>query len=295
MPSPLDHIQRIQDKPFETTATQMYQKPNKRLDHQTAIVTGGSGGLGKEICAAFGKDGANVIVNYYSDKEGAEEVAHRISQMDTPGRAIPFKANVADEDQTQAMFDFAIQEFGTVDIAMANSGIQRDAPFHDMTLKQWQQVIDVNLTGQFLTARAAIREFRKRGMREGVSCALGKIIHMSSVHEVIPWAGHVNYATAKGGIVMLMQSLAQEYGKERIRVNSIAPGAIRTDINKSVWNNPASYNELMKLIPYGRIGEPSDVGAVAAWLASDESDYITGTTLFVDGGMTCYPGFTENG
>lgn len=288
-------IQRIQDKPFSSTSVNMYQKPNQRLNHQTAIVTGGSGGLGQAVSLALGRDGANVIVNYYSDKEGAEEVAHQISQLDTPGKALICKANVADEDSVQAMFDLAIKEFGTVDIAVANSGIQKDAPFHEMTLKQWQQVIDVNLTGQFLTARAAIREFLRRGMRPGVSSALGKILHMSSVHEIIPWAGHVNYAAAKGGIVMLMQSLAQEYGKQKIRVNSIAPGAIRTDINKSVWDNKDSYRELLKLIPYNRIGEPSDVGAVATWLASDESDYITGTTIFVDGGMTCYPGFTENG
>ena len=273
----------------------MYQKPNQRLDDQTAVVTGGSGGIGQAVCLALARDGANVLINYYKDKEGAEEIAHEIDRMDTPGRGLPWRANVADEASTQEMFEAAIKEFGTVDIAVANSGVQRDAAFHEMTLKQWQQVIDINLTGQFLTTRAAVREFRRRGMRKEVSSALGKIIHMSSVHEVIPWAGHVNYATAKGGLVMLMQSLAQEYGPEKIRVNSIAPGAIRTPINEEVWSDETKMKELLKLIPYQRMGEPSDIGAVAAWLASDESDYITGTTIFVDGGMTCYPGFTENG
>jgi len=273
----------------------MPQKPNNRLDGQICIVTGGSSGIGKSVALALGMDGAKVIVNYYSDKEEAESVAHEISQMDGEADAIPVKCDVSKEAQVEKMFKKAISKWGTVDTLVANAGIQVDAPFEEMTLKQWQRVIDVNLTGQFLCARAAIREFLRRGMRPDISCALGKIIHMSSVHEVIPWAGHINYATAKGGIVMLMQSLAQEFGPKKVRINSIAPGAIRTPINKSVWSSKQGMKDLLKLIPYQRIGEPEDVGAVATWLASDESDYINGTTIFVDGGMTCYPGFTENG
>lgn len=273
----------------------MYQRPNARLKNQTCIVTGANSGIGKEVARAMGKDGANVIINYITKPEVAEEIAHEITEMRDAGSAIAIKADVSKEEEVEAMFKTAIAEFGTVDILVANAGIQKGSSFHEMTLDQWQQVIDVNLTGQFLCARAAIREFLRRGMRPDVSCALGKIIHMSSVHEIIPWANEVNYAASKGGIVMLMQSLAQEYGKRKIRVNSIGPGAIQTPINKDVWDSAAGLEKLKQLIPYDRIGQPSDIGAVAAWLASDESDYITGTTIFVDGGMTCYPGFTTNG
>ncbi len=273
----------------------MSQKPNNRLHHQTCIVTGANSGIGKEVAIALGMDCGNVVVNYISNPEAAEEVADIIEKNDTEAKAITYKADVSKEDQVEAMFQTAIDTFGTVDILVANAGIQRDAAFHEMTMKQWQQVIDVNLTGQFLCARAAIREFLRRGMRPDISTSLGKIIHMSSVHEVIPWAGHANYAASKGAIVMLMQSLAQEYGRQRIRVNSIAPGAIQTPINTDSWETQEALDKLMQLIPYNRIGQPHDIGAAAVWLASDESDYVTGTTLFVDGGMTCYPGFTTNG
>ncbi len=273
----------------------MYQKPNSRLLNQTCIVTGASSGIGKEVAIAMGKDCANVIVNYLDDKESAEEIAHHISTTKYEGTAIAVQADVSKEDQVQALFKTAKDKYGTVDILVANAGLQQDAPFHEMTLKQWQKVIDVNLTSQFLCAREAVREYLRRGMRPDVSHALGKIIHMSSVHQLIPWAGHANYAASKGAIVMLMESLAQEYGPQKIRVNSIAPGAIKTPINKDAWEDPEALEELHKLIPYKRIGEASDVGSAAVWLATDESDYITGTTLFVDGGMTCFPGFSANG
>ncbi len=273
----------------------MYQKPNDRLDRQTCIVTGSNSGIGKAVALAMGKDAANVVVNYVTDPEAAEEVAEEIRNNNTNADAMTYEADVSREDQVQAMFAAAVEEYGTVDILVANAGIQRDAPFHEMTLDQWQQVINVNLTGQFLCAREAIREFLRRGRREDVSHALGKIIHMSSVHEVIPWAGHANYAASKGAIVMLMQSLAQEYGPEGVRVNSIAPGAVKTPINKEAWSDPQARERLLSLIPYKRIGEPADIGAVAVWLACDESDYVNGSTIFVDGAMTCYPGFTEGG
>jgi glucose 1-dehydrogenase len=193
------------------------------------------------------------------------------------------------------MFERAIKEFDTVDILVANAGLQADAPTASMTMAQWDKVLNVNLTGQFLCAREAIREFRRRGMRPDVSCALGKIICVSSVHQEIPWAGHVNYAASKGGIEMMMRSLAQEVAAERIRVNAIAPGAIRTPINRQAWETPEALERLLTLIPYGRIGEPEDIGQAAVWLASDASDYVVGTTLYVDGGMTLYPGFSTNG
>lgn len=273
----------------------MYQQPNNRLSDQSCIVTGANSGIGRAIAIALAKEGANVAVNYVTHPEHAEEVIAEIKALNTGAGAITVEADVSREDEVEKMFQLVIQKFGTVDIMVNNAGLQQDAAFHEMTLAQWTKVIDVNLTGQFLCARAAIREFLRRGMRPDISAALGKIIHISSVHQVIPWGGHANYAASKGGINMLMQSLAQEYGPQKIRVNSIAPGAIQTPINRSAWETPQALNKLMELIPYHRIGQPSDIGAVAAWLACDESDYITGTTVFVDGAMTCYPGFSTNG
>src|SRR6266403_584666 len=184
---------------------------------------------------------------------------------------------------------------GAIAILVNNAGLQKDAPIDQMTLADWQFVLDVNLTGQFLCSREAIREFKRRGVRKEVSCAAGKIICMSSVHEVIPWAGHVNYAASKGGVMLMMKSIAQEVAPHRIRVNSVCPGAVRTPINMEAWGSPEAYRELMKLIPYKRIGEPDDSGRAAVWLASDDSDYIHGASIFVDGGMTLYPGFETGG
>ena len=271
------------------------QKPNERLKNQTAIVTGSSTGIGASVALALGRDGANVVVNYNSSEKEAQEVADQINADDTCGEAIIFQCDVSKEDDVKAMFKKTIEKFGTVDILVANSGLQKDAALHEMTLKDWQLVIDVNLTGQFLCAREAIKEFMRRGMREGVSKSLGKIIHMSSVHQIVTWAGHANYAASKGAINMLMESICQEYAPLKVRCNSIAPGFIKTDINKDAWDSENATDKLFKLIPYKRLGVPEDVGSTAAWLASDESEYINGTTLFVDGGMTCYPGFTTNG
>jgi glucose 1-dehydrogenase len=205
------------------------------------------------------------------------------------------KADVSQEDEVISMFAKAIDHFGTLHVVVSNAGLQRDSAYIDMTLAQWNTVISVNLTGQFLCTREAAREFLRRGVKESVSVAAGKIVCMSSVHQVIPWAGHANYAASKGGIDMLMRSIAQELAPHRIRVNGIAPGAIRTPINTSAWDTPAAYSDLMTLIPYKRIGEPDDIARAAAWLASDASDYVTGATLFVDGGMTLYPGFATGG
>ncbi len=271
----------------------MYQQPNDRLKKQTCIVTGANSGIGRAVAVAMARDGANVVVNYVFGDEAAQQVVDEIKQAG--GTAIAIKADVSKEDQVIAMFQETVATFGTVDILVNNAGLQRDANFHEMSLKDWQFVIDVNLTGQFLCAREAIREFLRRGPRPDVSVATGKIICMSSVHEVIPWAGHVNYAASKGGVMLMMKSLAQEYGPMKIRVNSIGPGAIKTPINRAAWETPEAEAKLLQLIPYKRVGETSDIGAVAVWLASDESDYIHGTTIFVDGGMTLYPGFTENG
>ena len=256
-------------------------------------MTGASSGIGRAVARALAEAGAAVAINYHGGRDAAETLAHEITHAG--GRAMVAGGDIASEAHVAEIFGRVVDRFGTLDIVVANAGIQRDAPVGEMTLAQWNAVLAVNLTGQFLCARAAIREFRRRGPRPEVSRALGKIICMSSVHEVIPWAGHVNYAASKGGIMLMMKSLAQEVAPERIRVNAIAPGAIRTPINRAAWATDAALAKLLSLIPYGRIGEPEDVGNTAVWLASDASDYVTGTTLFVDGGMTLYPGFADNG
>jgi glucose 1-dehydrogenase len=266
---------------------------NQKLKGQTAIITGANSGIGKAIALAMGQNGANIVVNFVVDEPAAQDVVQQIINMGV--QAISLKADVSNEAEVQNMFTLAIEKFGTIDIMVNNAGLQRDSAFQDMTLDQWNKVIGVNLTGQFLCSREAVREFLRRGPRPEVSKALGKIICMSSVHEVIPWGGHANYASSKGGVMQLMKSMAQELGKDKIRVNSIGPGAIETSINTNAWNTPEAANNLLKLIPYDRIGKPEDIGNVAVWLASDDADYIHGTTIFVDGGMTCYPGFSTNG
>lgn len=265
----------------------------KILVGQKALVTGANSGIGRGVAIALGHAGADVVVNYVEGDDAANAVVDEIRQAGV--EAVAIKADVSSEDQVAAMFQRIIREFGTIDILVANAGLQRDSAFSQMTLAQWNTVLGINLTGQFLCAREAIREFLRRGVVPSVSCAAGKILCMSSVHQEIPWAGHANYATSKGGIKMLMESLAQEVAPHRIRVNGIAPGAIRTPINTSAWNTKAAYDHLMTLIPYGRIGEPEDIARAAVWLASDHSDYVVGTTLFIDGGMTLYPGFATGG
>ena len=272
------------------------QRPNARLADQTAVVTGSSGGIGAAVAEALAREGANVVINYYSDEDGARRLEAKLrGELGGDAGLLVVGADTADEADVERMFARAVDAFGTVDIAVANAGIQQDAPSHEMSLAQWERVIAVNLTGQFLVCRAALREFLRRGVREGVSRAAGKIICMSSVHDVIPWAGHANYAASKGGLKLFMETLAQEYGAHKVRVNALSPGAIATDINASARDTKEEREALLKLIPYHRVGEASDIGAAAAWLASDESDYVTGATLYVDGAMTNYPGFIGNG
>ncbi|HXS27689.1 MAG TPA: SDR family oxidoreductase [Steroidobacteraceae bacterium] len=265
----------------------------KVLQGQKALVTGANSGIGRAVALGLGAAGADVVVNYIQGDQAANDVVAGIEASGS--RALAHRADVSNESQVEQMFARAIAELGTIDILVANAGLQRDSAFHAMTLEQWNTVIGVNLTGQFLCARAAAREFLRRGVVKSVSLAAGKIICMSSVHQKIPWAGHANYAASKGGIMMMMESIAQELAPHRIRVNGIAPGAIRTPINRPAWDTPEAYASLMTLIPYGRIGEPEDIARAAVWLASDEADYVVGTTLFVDGGMTLFPGFATGG
>ncbi len=263
------------------------------LKSQTALVTGAASGIGAGVARALGAAGAAVVINYVTNPAAAEAVAAEIRAGGAEATAL--QADVSSELEVREMFAKAIAHFGAIDILVNNAGLQQDAPLVDMTLARWNKVIGVNLTGMFLCAREAAREMIRRGVRADVSRAAGKIVCISSVHEVIPWAGHANYAASKGGVKLLMQSLAQELAPHRIRVNSVAPGAIQTPINRAAWETPEALASLLRLIPYGRIGQPEDIGRVVAWLASDDADYIHGQTIFVDGGMTLYPEFARGG
>jgi glucose 1-dehydrogenase len=265
----------------------------RSLAGQKAIVTGANSGIGRAIALALGHAGADVIVNYVSREEEAFKVAAEIKRCGAT--AIPVQADVSKEADVKAMFARAIESFGTLDIVVNNAGLQKDAAFEDLSVEAWDLVMNVNLKGQFLCAREAVRLFKHQGVRKEISSAAGKILCVSSVHDIIPWAGHVNYAASKGGVMMMMKSIAQEVAQYRIRANSIAPGAVRTPINMSAWDTREAYNDLMRLIPYKRIGEPAEIGRAAVWLASDDSDYINGATIYVDGGMTLYPGFETGG
>lgn len=265
----------------------------RSLVGQTALVTGANSGIGRAIAVALGAAGAKVVVNYVSREEAAFETVDEVRRAGSA--AIAVAADVSSEEQVQAMFEKARSEFGPLHILVNNAGLQQDAPFHEMTLKQWDTVMNVNLRGQFLCTREAIRTFMRQGIDPAVSCAAGKVLCISSVHDIIPWAGHVNYAASKGGVMLMMKSVAQEVAPLRIRVNSICPGAVRTPINVSAWSTEEAYAELMKLVPYKRIGEPEELGRAAVWLASDDSDYVTGASIYVDGGMTLYPGFETGG
>jgi glucose 1-dehydrogenase len=265
----------------------------KFLEGHSVLVTGASSGIGAAIARAMARAGAKVAVNYAANEEGARRVVQQVGAEG--GKAAAFKADVSREEQVIEMFKGVCREFGTVDILVNNAGVQKDAPFVDMTLEQWRTVLEINLTGAFLCAREAAREFIRRGVVAERSAAAGKIIFISSVHEAIPWAGHANYASSKGGLMQLMKSVAQELAPHKIRVNSIAPGAIKTPINRPAWETPEAEARLLKLIPYGRVGEAEDIASAALWLASEESDYVNGVTLFVDGGMMLYPGFSHGG
>jgi glucose 1-dehydrogenase len=276
-----------------TQAELMQRYNSKPLKGQKAIVTGANSGIGESVARHLAAAGAAVAINYVIHPETTEVIVSDIKA--NGGEAMGLQGDVSNEGDVQAMFAKMIAAWGTVDILVNNAGWQKDSPFLEMSLEKWNQVIGVNLTGQFLCAREAAREFIRRGVKPEISTAAGKIICMSSVHQEIPWAGHVNYATSKGGIKMMMESIAQELAPRKIRVNAIGPGAIKTPINTAAWNTPAAEKELLTLIPYDRVGVPQDIGRAAIWLASDESDYVTGATLFVDGGMTLYPGFATGG
>ncbi|AKL64862.1 SDR family oxidoreductase [Streptomyces goshikiensis] len=276
-----------------STGDQTLRETPRILKGQKALVTGANSGIGKATAIGLGRAGADVVVNYVAGAQEAEAVVEEIKSHGV--RAYAHEADVSREDQVVAMVDRMVEEFGTIDIMVANAGLQRDAAVTEMTVAQWQKVLDVNLTGQFLCAREATKEFLRRGVVPEVSRSAGKIVCMSSVHQIIPWAGHVNYASSKGGVLMMMQTLAQELAPQGIRVNAVAPGAIRTPINKDAWDTPEAEKALLQLIPYRRVGDPEDIANAVTVLASDLMDYVVGTTLYVDGGMTLFPGFATGG
>lgn len=270
-----------------------YLSKLKRLKGQVALVTGANSGIGKAVAEALASEGAKVAINYVANKNEAEKLANQIKKQ--KGEAIIIKADVSDQAQVKEMFKQISKEFKTIDILVNNAGIQKDSSFVDMSLTDWQKVLDINLTGSFICAQEAAREFIKRGVKKNLSHSAGKIIFISSVHQIIPWANHCNYAAAKGGISMLAKTIAQELASYKIRVNSVAPGAIKTPINEKVWKDPKQRKKLLKLIPANRLGNPLDIAQAIVWLASDESDYIQGETIYIDGGMKLYPGFATGG
>ncbi|MCC9022928.1 glucose 1-dehydrogenase [Bacillus nakamurai] len=258
----------------------MYQD----LQGKTAIVTGSSKGIGKAIAERFGKEKMNVVVNYRSDPAGAEEAAGTIKKAG--GRAVTVKADVSTEEGIQALFDAAAEHFGDVDVMVNNSGFNgAEAMPHEMSLEDWQKVIDVNVTGTFLGAKAALKHMMERKKK-------GTVLNISSVHELIPRPENVQYAASKGGIKMMTETMALHYADKGIRVNAIAPGTIATESNKDLQEEKHKQAQLKK-IPMNAFGKPEGVAAAAAWMVSEEAGYITGTTLFVDGGMTLYPSQLE--
>lgn len=265
----------------------------QQLRGQVALVTGGNTGIGAAIVKSLAQAGAHVVINYVENQAATEQLIGEVRLEG--GSADAIRADVSRESDVVGMFDKMRKRHGTLDILVANAGVQHDAPFVEMSLAAWQGVLDVNLTGAFLCARQAAREFVRRGIVPERSRSAGKIVFTSSVHQMIPWAGHANYAVAKGGLGMLTKTIALELAEQRIRVNAIAPGAIKTNINHAAWDTQDAAQQLINLIPYGRIGEPIDVGPTVVWLASDDADYVTGTTIAVDGGMLLYPGFRTGG
>lgn len=258
----------------------------RRLEGRKALVTGASSGIGRAIALRLALEGASVAVNYLNQPEAAEEVVKLIT--DDEGRAFSVQGDVSNESQVDAMFARAESEFGGLDILINNAGMETHHAFLEMPLDAWRKVIDVDLTGAFLCAQRAARLMLKNG--EG-----GSIVNISSVHQTIPWGGYAHYCAAKAGLDMMGKTLALELATERVRVNTIAPGAIQTPINKDVWSDPEMMKDLLRKIPTERMGQVEEIATVAAFLCSSEASYITGATLFVDGGMTLYPEFRHGG
>lgn len=254
------------------------------LKGKVAVVTGGSKGIGNAIARRLSEEKMKVVINYHSDKEGAEETVAELKKIG--GEAVAVQADVSSEEGIQTLLDAAVSNFGELDLWINNAGMENQVPTHELTLEDWNKVIDVNLTGVFLGSKAALNHFLEHDKK-------GNIINLSSVHERIPWPTFAHYSASKAGVKGFNETIALEYAHKGIRVNSIAPGAINTSINAEKFEDDKQKAATLKMIPLDYIGKPEEVAAAAAWLASDESSYVTGITLFVDGGMSLYPSFEK--
>ncbi|HEX8180237.1 MAG TPA: SDR family oxidoreductase [Pyrinomonadaceae bacterium] len=257
-----------------------------RLKGRRALVTGANSGIGRDIALRLAREGAAVVINYLSKPEAAQEVVQEIEAVG--GRALAAQADVSNEQQVDEMFAQARAAFGGLDILVNNAGLETHHPILEMPADAWRKVLDVDLTGAFLCAQRAARM-----MVEAQTG--GAIVNISSVHNIIPWGGYAHYCAAKAGLDMLTKTMALELATERVRVNSIAPGAIQTPINRNVWADPAMLQDLLRKIPVERMGQTEEIAACVAFLCSDEASYVTGAVLYVDGGMTLYPEFRHGG
>lgn len=255
------------------------------LNNKVAIITGGSTGIGRAIALRFAKEHTKVVFNYLNDEDSAKKTAAKI--RDIGGESVYIQGDVSKEDNVMELRDFAVHKFGHFNIWINNAGIENQVVSDEMSIDNWKKVLDVNLTGTFIGCREAIKYFKSEQVE-------GSIVNLSSVHEIIPWPTFAHYASAKGGTRMLTKTLALEYAKQNIRVNSIAPGAIDTSINATKFMNKDNLKQTISMIPLNRIGHASEIAATAVWLSSKEAGYITGQSIVVDGGMTLYPSF-ENG
>ncbi|MFN7983576.1 MAG: glucose 1-dehydrogenase [Vicinamibacterales bacterium] len=252
---------------------------SNRLLGRKALVTGSSKGIGRGIAIRLAQEGADVVINYNSDPRGAEEALETVRALGRRGAAI--RANLGSVSEVRALVDQAADAIGGLDVLINNAGIEKHAAFWDVTEDDFNAVLDVNLKGVFFATQAFVRQCQATGRS-------GKIINISSVHEELAFPNFAAYCASKGGVRMLTRTLAVELGPLGITINSIAPGAIETPINAALLNDPAKLQSLLRQIPLGRLGVPKDVAGLAVFLASSDSDYVTGTTYLVDGGLTVF-------
>ena len=256
------------------------------LEGRRVLVTGGSSGIGRAIAVACAGSGADILFNYHSDEEGARHTAAEVEKLGR--RAFYAQADVADKASVADLFKKMDAELGGIDVLVNNAGIDGDkADTADINPDDWTRIVHVNLHGAFYGIREAVPRMKAQGS--------GVVVNITSVHDRICWAGQSAYCASKAAVSMLSQSLAMELGGSGVRTVCVAPGAIRTDINQDVWDDPEKHADLKKKMPIGRIGTPEEVANVVVFLASDAASYVTGETVYVDGAMTNYPAFLHGG